>query len=68
MRQGGPISVVGIYERPLEKLVMGMAVVRDLTLCWSVASPNSFEQTLRLRATGTIKAKSLGTGQVPAAL
>ena len=60
-RQGGTISVVGIYERPLEKLDMGMAVVRDLTLCCSVASPNSFEQTLRLMAAGKIQAKPLVT-------
>jgi 2-desacetyl-2-hydroxyethyl bacteriochlorophyllide A dehydrogenase len=60
-RQGGTISVVGIYEHPMEKLDMGIAVVRDLTLCCSVASPNAFEQTLRLMATGKISAKPLVT-------
>lgn len=60
-RQGGTISVVGIYERPIEKLDMGMAVVRDLTICCSVASPNAFEQTLRLMAAGKIQTKPLVT-------
>ena len=58
---GGTVSVVGIYERPLEKRDMGMAVVRDLTLFCSVASPNAFEQTLRLMATGKISTKPLVT-------
>ncbi|MBI4025743.1 MAG: alcohol dehydrogenase catalytic domain-containing protein [Verrucomicrobia bacterium] len=60
-RPGGTISVVGIYERPIEKLDMGMAVVRDLTICCSVASPNAFEQTLRLMATGKLQTKPLVT-------
>lgn len=60
-RMGGTISVVGIYEHPMEKLDMGIAVVRDLTLCCSVASPNAFEQTLRLMANGKIQAKPLIT-------
>ncbi len=60
-RQSGTISVVGIYERPIEKLDLGMAVVRDLTLCCSVASPNAFEQTLRLMAAGRLDVKPLIT-------
>ena len=60
-RQGGSISVVGIYEKPIEKLDMGMAVVRDLTLCCSVASPNAFEQTLRLMASGKMEVRPLVT-------
>jgi len=60
-RQGGSISVVGIYEQPIEKLDIGMAVVRDLTLCCSVASPNTFEQTLRLIASGKMQVKPLVT-------
>jgi L-iditol 2-dehydrogenase len=60
-RQGGTISVVGIYEEPIEKLDMGLAVVRDLTISCSVASPNAFEQTLRLMASGKIKAKPMVT-------
>lgn len=66
-RQGGTISVVGIYEKPLEKLDLGMAVVRDLTLCCSVASPNAFEQTLRLMADGRLNVKPLVTHHVPLA-
>ena len=60
-RQGGTISVVGIYERPIENLDMGVAVVRDLTICCSVASPNAFEQTLRLMATGKLQVAPLVT-------
>lgn len=63
-RQGGTISVVGIYERPIEKLDMGMAVVRDLTLCCSVASPNAFEQTLRLMASGKLDVSPLITHHI----
>lgn len=65
--QGGTISVVGIYEKPLEKLDLGMAVVRDLTLCCSVASPNAFEQTMRLMADGRLNVKPLVTHHVPLA-
>ncbi len=60
-RQGGVISVVGIYERPIASLDLGLAVVRDLTLCCSVAGPNTFDQTLRLMAAGKIKVKALVT-------
>ena len=60
-RQGGTVSVVGIYEQPIDGLDMGMVVVRDLTLCCSVASPNAFEPTLRWMAAGKIKTKPLVT-------
>ena len=60
-RQGGTVSVVGIYEQPIDGLDMGMVVVRDLTLCCSVASPNAFEPTLRLMAAGKIQTKPLVT-------
>ena len=66
-RQGGTISVVGIYDRPVEQLDMGIAVVRDLTLCCSVASPNAFEQTLRLMAGGRISVEPLVTQVLPLA-
>ena len=61
VRQGGTVSVVGIYEEPIEKLDMGMAVVRDLNICCSVASPNTFTQTLRLMAAGKIQVEPLVT-------
>ena len=66
-RQGGTIAVVGIYEQPVEKLDLGIAVVRDLTLCCSVASPNAFEPTLRLMAAGKIQVQPLVTQVLPLA-
>lgn len=60
-RQGGTISVVGIYEHPIDGLDMGMAVVKDLSLCCSVASPNAFEPTMRLMAAGKIQVAPLVT-------
>ena len=66
-RQGGTIAVVGIYEHPVEKLDLGLAVVRDLTLCCSVASPNAFEPTLRLMAAGKIQVLPMVTQVLPLA-
>ena len=66
-RMGGTVSVVGIYEEPIAQLDMGMAVVRDLNLICSVASPNSFEQTLRLMALGKIDGEPLVTHVLPLA-
>ena len=64
-RQGGTISVVGLYEEPIEKLDMGLAVARDLNLICSIASPNSFAQTLRLMARGKIQGELLVTHVLP---
>jgi 2-desacetyl-2-hydroxyethyl bacteriochlorophyllide A dehydrogenase len=64
-RQGGTISVVGIYERPIDGIDLGMAVVKDLSLCCSVASPNAFEQTLRLMSTGRLVVSPLVTHILP---
>lgn len=64
-RQGGTISVVGIYERPIDGIDLGMAVVKDLNLCCSVASPNSFEQTLRLMNAGRLVVSPLVTHVLP---
>jgi threonine dehydrogenase-like Zn-dependent dehydrogenase len=44
---------------------MGLAVARDLTLSCSIASPNSFAQTLRLMATGRIQTEQLITHVLP---
>jgi 2-desacetyl-2-hydroxyethyl bacteriochlorophyllide A dehydrogenase len=60
-RQGGTVSVVGLYEEPIEKLDMGLAVARDLSLICSIASPNTFTQTLRMMATGKIQVEPLVT-------
>ena len=53
-RLGGTVSVVGIYEQPIENFNMSQAVVKDLDICCSLASPNSFRQTLQLMAQGEI--------------
>jgi 2-desacetyl-2-hydroxyethyl bacteriochlorophyllide A dehydrogenase len=60
-RQGGRVSIIGIYDRPIDGLDMGVAVIKDLDLCCSVASPNTFEATLRLIADGRIKVAPLVT-------
>lgn len=65
VRQGGTVSVVGIYETPIERLDMGLAVVRDLSLVCSVASPNTFRQTLRLMAAGKLVVEPLVTHVLP---
>ena len=65
--QGGTVSVVGIYELHIEKLDIGMAVVRDLNLICSVASPNTFKQTLRLMQAKKIQAAPLVTHVLPLA-
>ena len=57
--------MVGIYETPIERLDMGIAVVRDLNICCSIASPNAFKQTLRLMALGKIQAAPLVTHVLP---
>jgi threonine dehydrogenase-like Zn-dependent dehydrogenase len=38
--------------------------VRDLMLCCSVASPNAFEQTLRLMAAGKLNPKPMITHHI----
>jgi len=58
-RMGGRVSVIGIYEQPVERLDMSLAVVKDLELCCSVASPNSFAQTLELMALEQIRVSPL---------
>lgn len=65
VRQGGTVSVVGLYEQPVEKLDMGLAVARDLNLICSIASPNTFVQTLRLMALGKIEVEPLVTHVLP---
>ncbi|MCL5995735.1 MAG: alcohol dehydrogenase catalytic domain-containing protein [Chloroflexi bacterium] len=60
-RQGGRVSIIGIYDRPIDGLDMGVAVIKDLDLCCSVASPNTFEPTLRLMADGRIRVSPLVT-------
>jgi threonine dehydrogenase-like Zn-dependent dehydrogenase len=66
-RMGGTVSVVGLYEHPIPDYDMGTVVVRDVDLISSVASPNSFNQTLRLMAKGKIKAKPLISHEFPLA-
>jgi 2-desacetyl-2-hydroxyethyl bacteriochlorophyllide A dehydrogenase len=59
VRQGGTVSLIGIYEQPIERIDLGSVVVRDVTLSGSVASPNAFEPTLRLMAAGKLKVAPL---------
>jgi 2-desacetyl-2-hydroxyethyl bacteriochlorophyllide A dehydrogenase len=66
-RMGGTISVVGLYETPIQDFDMGSIVVRDIDLISSVASPNVFDETLRLMAAGKIKAKPLVSHRFPLA-
>lgn len=58
-RMGGTVSVVGLYETPIPDFDMGDAVVRDIDLITSVASPNSFHETLRLMQRGRIRTTPL---------
>lgn len=58
-RMGGTICIVGIHDRPVPNLDLGNVVVRDLNLVTSVASPNIFEQTLRLMARRKIDVRPL---------
>jgi len=66
-RMGGTISVVGLYEHLMPELDMGNIVVRDLNLITSVASPNSFKQTLRLMEKGKINIAPLVSHRFPLA-
>lgn len=66
-RMGGTISVVGLYETPIHDCDMGDIVVRDLNLITSVASQNSFKQTLRLMSKGKIDARPLISHRFPLA-
>jgi threonine dehydrogenase-like Zn-dependent dehydrogenase len=64
-RMGGTVSVVGLAETPVPEFDMGNAAVRDLNIITSVASPNSFPQTLRLMAKGRIRARPLISHELP---
>lgn len=58
-RMGGKVSVIGVYDKPIEKMNMGLVVVKDLDLCCSVASPNAFRHTLDMMNVGKIKVAPL---------
>ncbi len=54
-RSGGVINVVGIYETAIPNYDMSDVVLRDISVIGSVASPNAYEATIRLIASGRIK-------------
>jgi L-iditol 2-dehydrogenase len=64
-RMGGTVSVVGLYETPIPDFDMGDVVVRDIDLITSVASPNSFRETLKLMASKKIRTKPLISHRFP---
>jgi len=55
VRGGGVINAVGIYEGPLPNYNMADVVLRDISVIGSVASPNAYEATIRLMASGRIR-------------
>lgn len=61
-RMGGCVSVLGIYEEPVKQFNMAQAVVKDLDICCSVASPNSFLETLQLMSAGKLVVAPLVSG------
>jgi len=55
VRDGGTINAVGICEGPVANYNMSDVVLRDISVVGSVASPNAYEATLRLMASGRIR-------------
>jgi len=64
-RMGGTICVIGIHDKPVPQLDMGNIVVRELNIVTSVASQNSFRQTLRLMGKRRIDVKPLISHEFP---
>lgn len=55
VKSGGTLNVIGIYETTIPDYDMADVVLRDISLIGTVASPNAYEGTIRLLASGRIK-------------
>ncbi|HZG58106.1 zinc-dependent alcohol dehydrogenase [Paenibacillus sp.] len=60
-KPGGTISVVGMYERPLNQLDIDQLVLRQITLRGVNGSPGMFEPAMELMASGRIDSRALIT-------